>query len=47
VDASAQLNLGAIFGHGRGTPKDNVMAYVWFNIAAAQGNEKAKEIEAL
>jgi TPR repeat protein len=30
-----------MFYLGKGTPKDNVMAYVWWNIAAAQGNESA------
>ncbi len=30
-----------MFYEGQGTPKDNVMAYVWWNIAAAHGNESA------
>ena len=28
---------------GEGVPKDYVQAYAWYNIAAAQGNETAKE----
>lgn len=28
---------------GEGVPKDLVLAYMWANLAAAQGNEMAKE----
>ena len=42
-DASAQLNLGVMYANGEGIPKDYVQAYAWFNIAAAQGDEIAKE----
>ena len=27
--------------HGRGVAKDYVRAFIWFNLAAAQGNETA------
>ena len=39
----AQFNLGFMYGTGEGIPKDYVQAYAWFNIAAAQGDETAKE----
>jgi TPR repeat protein len=29
--------------NGNGTPKDNVMAYVWWNIASAQGDKGAEK----
>jgi TPR repeat protein len=28
---------------GAGVPQDNVQAWMWFNLAAAQGNESAKK----
>jgi TPR repeat protein len=31
-----------MYGVGRGVPQDDVMAYVWINLAAAQGNEVAR-----
>ncbi len=27
-----------MYEEGKGVPKDYVMAYMWFNLAAAQGN---------
>jgi TPR repeat protein len=30
-----------MYANGSGTPKNKVLAYVWWNIAAAQGNESA------
>ncbi len=42
-NASAQLNLGYIYSHGEGIPKNFVKAYVWYSIASAKGNEKAKK----
>ena len=39
--AAAQYNLGVMYSFGRGVPQDYVQAYMWFNLAAAQGNEKA------
>jgi TPR repeat protein len=38
----AQSSLGFMFRNGEGTPKDNVMPYVWLNVAAAQGHKDAK-----
>lgn len=40
--ARAQSNLGAEYTIGVGVPKDLVVAYMWRNLAAAQGNEIAK-----
>ena len=28
---------------GTGVPQDNVLAYIWFDLAAAQGNELAQD----
>ena len=41
--ALAQFNLGYMYGSGEGIPKDYVQAYAWYNIAAPQRNETAKE----
>ena len=38
-NASAQGNLGAKYAFGMGVLKDYVYAYMWGNIAAANGNE--------
>ena len=35
--AQAQLNLGVMYANGTGVPKDNVLAYMWANIAGANG----------
>ena len=32
-----------MYANGEGVPEDDVQAYVWFSIAAAQGEELAKE----
>ena len=39
--ALAQFNLGFMYGQGEGVPKDYVLAHMWANLAAAQGNENA------
>ena len=36
----AQTFLGFMYEQGWGVPEDDVRAYAWFNIAAAQGNNK-------
>ncbi len=41
--AAAQHNLGVMYSFGRGVPQDYVQAHMWFNLAAAQGNEKASQ----
>ena len=43
-DASAQTNLGKMYGNGTGVPQDYVRAHMWFNIAASSGDsEKASK----
>ena len=38
----AQHRLGVMFADGRGVLKDSVLAHMWFNIAGANGNERAR-----
>ena len=33
-DAKAQVNLGYMYAIGRGVPQDNVLAHMWFDLAA-------------
>ena len=33
----------AMYANGKGVPKDNVLAYLWLNLAGTQGSEDAKE----
>lgn len=42
-DASGQAAVGALYAE-LGTPEDNVHAYMWASLAAAQGYAKAKEL---
>ena len=37
--ADAQTNLGYMYEKGQGVLQDNVMAHMWYNIGAANGNE--------
>ena len=39
----AQYILGLMYAKGDGVPEDDAKAYAWLSIAAAQGNESAKE----
>ena len=41
--ALAQLKLGLMFAFGEAVPEDYVLGYAWMNLAAAQGNELARE----
>ncbi len=41
-DAHAQNNLGVMYFLGKGVPEDFVRAHMWFNLAAAQGDELAR-----
>ena len=34
---AAQFNLGLMYGKGNGVEQDNLLAYVWASLAAAQG----------
>ena len=37
--STAQSNLGKMYDNGTGVLQDNAMAHMWYNIAAANGNE--------
>ena len=39
--ARAQQKLGWSYLLGKGVPEDNLQAYAWMSIAAAQGSESA------
>ena len=41
--AEAQYSLGAMYRNGQGVAVDKSKAYIWFNLAAAQGHERAGE----
>ena len=41
--ASAQYNLGLMYDNGEGVLEDDVTAYAWYNIAAANGGALAKK----
>ena len=42
-DAKAQFNLGLMYDEGKGVSKDNVFAYMWWNLSASMGNDDAAE----
>ena len=46
--AIAQLNLGFMYFRGHGVPKDFVLSYMWFNLAASQlaGDERKMIVKA-
>ncbi len=39
----SQYKLGLMYATGHGVGQDNVLAHMWFNIAATHGGERAKE----
>jgi uncharacterized protein len=39
--AAAQFNLGVMYDNGQGVTQNFPLAYAWFSLAAAQGDEKA------
>ena len=41
--ADAQLKVATMFDKGLGVPKDYIKAYMWYNLAAAQGDPAARE----
>ena len=43
-DAEAQFSLGWMYANGRGMPRDNRMASLFFAMAADQGHEYAKKM---
>ena len=42
--AGAQFNLAARYYTGKGIPQDYVLAYMWANLAASQGDEDAVKL---
>jgi len=43
-NAGAQHNLGALYYSGKGVPQNYIAAYMWFSLAAAQGDQDAPRI---
>jgi TPR repeat protein len=41
--ALAQSSLGPMYQLGRGVPHDEILALMWYHLAAAQGDDYAKE----
>jgi TPR repeat protein len=37
----AQFGLGLLYARGQGVPQDDVQAYMWFELSAAQGDQAA------
>ena len=42
-EAWAQHELGYMYDYGKGVPEDKVLAYMWYNLSAANGQEKASK----
>jgi len=42
-NADAQIMLGYMFASGKGVLQDYIQAHLWFNLAAAQGKDRAVE----
>jgi Sel1 repeat len=42
-EAGAQFSLGFMYQKGLGVPQDHLRAYMWFDLAAAQGTKGAAE----
>ena len=40
--ASAQSNIGVMYFNGEGVSQNDIRAYMWWSVAAAQGNEVAR-----
>ena len=38
----AQTNLGVAYGEGRGIERNDILAYMWLNIAATSGERNAQ-----
>ena len=38
---TAQFDLGVFYSKGEGVPQDDLLAYMWFDLAAAQGDADA------
>ena len=42
-DADAQYHLGAAYDNGKGVPQNYREAYIWYSLAAANGDKEAAE----
>jgi uncharacterized protein len=42
-DADAQYYLGVMYSAGEGVKKDNILAHMWYNLAASNGSERGKK----
>ncbi len=42
---SSVRRLGVMYATGQGVPEDDIRAYAWFNLAAAQGAKEAMELK--
>jgi len=42
----AQIRLGKVYEFGHGVPHDDMLAYMWFDIAARQGREESRKYRA-
>jgi len=40
----AQFNLGLLYAKGQGVPRNDIQAYMWFELSAAQGDQSAVNI---
>ena len=43
--SAGQTGLAFMYLAGDGVPEDNVLAYMWYNLAAAKGNEVAQVLK--
>ena len=46
-DAVSQYHLGYMYEYGRRVPKDRVLAYMWYSLAAARGHLEARTKRAI
>jgi TPR repeat protein len=43
-NAAAQYNLGLMYEKSRGVAQDYVQAHMWYNLAAAKGEKRARKL---
>jgi TPR repeat protein len=41
--ADAEYDVALMYATGHGAPQDNVLAHMWFNLAALHGNRHARD----
>ena len=44
ADSDAQYNLGRLYLHGKGAPKDAIQAARWLRLAANKGEHRAQAL---